>query len=69
MTVCCYAQGDATDIGGWEAYSDDWRYFFDCMLAPSARQAQTALDKLDLVPVPLDNAAVSKPAKDNKITK
>ena len=27
------------DLGGWEAYEPDWHYFFDCMLAPVARQA------------------------------
>ncbi|KAG2453394.1 hypothetical protein HYH02_001618 [Chlamydomonas schloesseri] len=42
--------GDALDEGGWEAYGDDWRFYFECMLAPSARQAAAALDKLDLVP-------------------
>ncbi len=49
-------QGEVGDVGGWERYSEDWRYFFDCMLAPSARQALTALDKLDVVPVPLSGA-------------
>lgn len=28
-----------SDIGGWEAFEPDWRFFFDCMLAPVARQA------------------------------
>jgi hypothetical protein len=32
-------EGEATDKGGWERYSVDWRNFFDCMLAPVARQA------------------------------
>ena len=27
------------DEGGWGAYGDDWRYYFDCMLAPAAKQA------------------------------
>ncbi|KXZ51271.1 hypothetical protein GPECTOR_13g758 [Gonium pectorale] len=44
------AHDEALDEGGWEAYGEDWRYYFDCMLAPSARQAAAALDKLDLVP-------------------
>lgn len=33
------AEGEATDKGGWERYSVDWRNFFECMLAPVARQA------------------------------
>jgi len=24
---------------GWTEYGEDWRYYFDCMLAPAARQA------------------------------
>ncbi|KAG2496624.1 hypothetical protein HYH03_005445 [Edaphochlamys debaryana] len=43
-------EGEPLDEGGWEAYGDDWRYYFECMLAPSARQAAAALDKLDLAP-------------------
>ncbi|GFR44040.1 hypothetical protein Agub_g5200 [Astrephomene gubernaculifera] len=45
------------DEGGWEALEEDWRYYFDCMLAPSAKQAAAALDKLDLVPVARQSAA------------
>ena len=33
------ADGEATDKGGWERYQVDWRNFFECMLAPVARQA------------------------------
>lgn len=35
-------QGEVLDEGGWEVYKEDWRYFFDCMLAPVARQASKA---------------------------
>lgn len=35
--------GDALDEGGWEAYGDDWRFYFECMLAPSARQVRHAV--------------------------
>ena len=28
---------------GWDEFGADWRYFFDCMLAPMARPAATAL--------------------------
>ena len=31
--------GEATDKAGWEAYGNDWRHYFDCMLAPVAQQA------------------------------
>ena len=33
------AEGEATDKAGWERYSVDWRNYFECMLAPVARQA------------------------------
>lgn len=42
------SQGSAFDVGGWDVYGNDWRHFFDCMLAPVAKQAAAALDKLDL---------------------
>lgn len=42
----------AFDSGGWEAYGDHWRYFFDCMLAPMAPQAQSALDRLPATATP-----------------
>ena len=31
--------GVAWDEGGWDVYGYDWRHYFDCMLAPVARQA------------------------------
>ncbi|GAQ79906.1 Flavin reductase-like FMN-binding protein [Klebsormidium nitens] len=36
------------DRGGWEAFGVDWKYYFDCMLAPVARQAAAALEKLPI---------------------
>jgi flavorubredoxin len=39
---------DGYDKGGWEVYSSDWRFFFDCMFAPVARQTSGTLQKLDL---------------------
>lgn len=45
-------QDSALDVGGWDAYGSDWRHFFECMVAPQARQALPALDKLDLMAVP-----------------
>lgn len=43
----------ASDEGaGWEAYGDEWKYYFDCMIAPVARQAQATLERLALTAVP-----------------
>ncbi|KAL4448068.1 hypothetical protein ABPG75_005287 [Micractinium tetrahymenae] len=33
---------------GWSEYGADWQYYFDCMLAPAARQAATALERLNI---------------------
>uniref|UniRef100_A0A0C9QSI8 TSA: Wollemia nobilis Ref_Wollemi_Transcript_11735_3005 transcribed RNA sequence n=1 Tax=Wollemia nobilis TaxID=56998 RepID=A0A0C9QSI8_9CONI len=38
------------DVGGWEAYGEDWRFFYDCMLSPVARQVDAILQKLPIVP-------------------
>eukprot|EP00882_Tetradesmus_deserticola_P003043 GHRQ01003230.1.p1 GENE.GHRQ01003230.1~~GHRQ01003230.1.p1 ORF type:complete len:731 (+),score=313.16 GHRQ01003230.1:222-2414(+) len=46
------AGSSAFDVGGWDAYGDHWRYFFDCMLAPMAPQALSALDKLPATATP-----------------
>lgn len=46
------AKSDAFDVGGWDAYGDQWRYFFDCMLAPVAIQAQSALERLPATATP-----------------
>lgn len=43
---------DAFDVGGWATYARDWRYFFDCTLAPVAGQVASALERLDLQVVP-----------------
>lgn len=37
------------DLGGWDAYGEDWRYFYDCMLSPVPRQAKAALERLPIV--------------------
>ena len=29
----------AHDEGGWDTYGQDWRFYFDCMISPIARQA------------------------------
>ncbi|BAZ29170.1 flavin reductase-like, FMN-binding protein [Cylindrospermum sp. NIES-4074] len=38
---------------GWEIFNEDRRYYFDCLMAPHARQVETALDKLSDLPVRL----------------
>lgn len=46
--------GDEVFDQGWEKFKDDRRYYFDCLMAPHARQVETALEKLsDLAPVRL----------------
>ncbi|KAL2649642.1 hypothetical protein R1flu_017770 [Riccia fluitans] len=40
---------DDFDIGGWDAYGEDWRFYFECMLAPSPKQANMALERLNIV--------------------
>ncbi|KAK9816862.1 hypothetical protein WJX72_006273 [[Myrmecia] bisecta] len=44
--------GCITDLGGWDVFGSDWRFYFDCMLAPVARQAAGALARLDDVLAP-----------------
>lgn len=55
------AKDSAFDVGAWETYGDHWRYFFDCMLAPMATQAQSALDKLPVTATP--RASIDTPSK------
>ncbi|WP_193197293.1 diflavin flavoprotein [Nostoc sp. MG11] len=43
--------GDQVFDEGWEIYNEDRRYYFDCLMAPHARQIETALDKLADFPV------------------
>ncbi len=38
--------GDQVFDEGWTTLSEDRRYYFDCLMAPHARQVETALDKL-----------------------
>lgn len=38
---------------GWEVFNEDRRYYYDCLMAPHARQVETALDKLSELPVRL----------------
>lgn len=43
--------GDQVFDEGWEIFNEDRRYYFDCLMAPHARQVETALDKLADLPV------------------
>lgn len=36
------------DVGGWDVFGEHWRFFYDCMLAPVARQAEATLEKLPI---------------------
>ena len=38
--------GDAGDNAGWGVYGPEWRFYYDCMLAPVARQAAGMLHVL-----------------------
>ncbi|WP_137669318.1 diflavin flavoprotein [Sphaerospermopsis reniformis] len=45
--------GDQVFDEGWEVFNEDRRYYFDCIMAPHAKQVETALDKLADLPVRL----------------
>ncbi len=45
--------GDQVFDEGWEVFNEDRRYYFDCLMAPHARQIETALEKLSDLPVRL----------------
>jgi flavorubredoxin/flavin reductase (DIM6/NTAB) family NADH-FMN oxidoreductase RutF len=41
--------GDQVFDEGWTVIQDDRRYYFDCLMAPHARQVENALDKLEAI--------------------
>ncbi|GAB1544306.1 diflavin flavoprotein [Scytonema sp. NUACC21] len=43
--------GDQVFDEGWEVFQEDRRYYYDCLMAPHARQVETALEKLADFPV------------------
>jgi len=45
--------GDQVLDEGWETVNEDRRYYYDCLMAPQARQVETALDKLSEFPARL----------------
>ncbi|MDJ0728456.1 MAG: diflavin flavoprotein [Crocosphaera sp.] len=42
--------GDQIFDEGWKVYAEDRRYYFDCLIAPYAKQINTALEKLSRKP-------------------
>jgi len=46
------ASDPPTDDGGWDMYGEDWRFYFEVLLAPVAQQARQALERLRLRPAP-----------------
>ncbi|MDJ0659667.1 MAG: diflavin flavoprotein [Crocosphaera sp.] len=42
--------GDQIFDEGWTVYAEDRRYYFDCLIAPYAKQINTALEKLSRKP-------------------
>ncbi len=42
--------GDQIFDEGWSVYAEDRRYYFDCLIAPYAKQINTALEKLSRKP-------------------
>jgi flavorubredoxin/flavin reductase (DIM6/NTAB) family NADH-FMN oxidoreductase RutF len=45
--------GDQILDEGWQVYSEDRRYYFDCLMAPHANQVETALEKIADYPAAL----------------
>jgi flavorubredoxin/flavin reductase (DIM6/NTAB) family NADH-FMN oxidoreductase RutF len=47
----CHVCGDQVFDEGWETYSEDRRYYFDCLMAPAAKQISATLDKIAEYPI------------------
>ncbi len=47
----CHVCSDQVFDEGWEAYAEDRRYYFDCLMAPAAKQIEATLDKIAEYPV------------------
>ncbi len=45
--------GDQVLDEGWTTFSEDRRYYYDCLMAPHARQVEAALEKLSELPARL----------------
>jgi flavorubredoxin/flavin reductase (DIM6/NTAB) family NADH-FMN oxidoreductase RutF len=49
----CHVCSDQVFDEGWEAYAEDRRYYFDCLMAPAAKQIDSSLDKITDYPITL----------------
>ncbi len=47
----CHVCGDQVLDEGWETYAEDRRYYFDCLMAPAAKQIDAVLDKIAEYPI------------------
>jgi flavorubredoxin/flavin reductase (DIM6/NTAB) family NADH-FMN oxidoreductase RutF len=47
----CHVCSDQVFDEGWAAYSEDRRYYFDCLMAPAAKQINATLDKISEYPI------------------
>jgi flavorubredoxin/flavin reductase (DIM6/NTAB) family NADH-FMN oxidoreductase RutF len=49
----CHVCGDQVFDEGWEAYAEDRRYYFDCLMAPAAKKIEATIDKIAEYPITL----------------
>jgi flavorubredoxin len=49
--LACIACDNAVYDLSWQDLLEDRRYYFDCLMAPNARQVSVALDKLETLSV------------------
>ena len=49
----CHVCSDQVFDEGWSAYAEDRRYYFDCLMAPAAKQIDSSLDKIADLPITL----------------
>lgn len=46
--VCDQEGKPGVDLGGWESYGEDWKYYYECLIKPVSKQAGVVFEKLDL---------------------
>lgn len=49
----CHVSGDQVFDEGWETYAEDRRYYFDCLMAPAAKQIGATLTRIAEYPISL----------------
>jgi flavorubredoxin/flavin reductase (DIM6/NTAB) family NADH-FMN oxidoreductase RutF len=49
----CHVCSDQVFDEGWEAYAEDRRYYFDCLMAPAAKKIEATIDKIAEYPITL----------------